>query len=122
MTDDVGGPIAPAGSDRSRSWRWPDGWLRRAPAHPAAAQIVANQVINGFEIAPAGSLEWEILDRLAASHRYDPRDLPRLARMTVLESIAMYENVRADLPATMIGARSEGEMSHPLGRGRALLR
>ncbi len=68
-------------------------------------------MINGFEIAPAGSLEWDILDRLAATHQYDPRDLPRLARMTVLESIAMYENMRADLPQTMIGARIEGEMS-----------
>ena len=53
------------------------------------------QVIVGFEIAPAGSLEWDILDRLASTHRYDRRDLFRLARMTVLESIAMYENLRA---------------------------
>jgi hypothetical protein len=77
----------------------------------ARAQDVANPVINDFEIAPAGSLEWEILDRLASTHRYNPRDLPRLARLTVLESIAMYENMRADLPQTMIGARIEGEMS-----------
>jgi hypothetical protein len=68
-------------------------------------------VINDFEIAPAGSLEWDILDRLASSRRYDPRDLFRLARMTVLESIAMYENMRADLPGTMMGGRREGEMS-----------
>jgi hypothetical protein len=79
--------------------------------HLAGAQDVANRVINGFEIAPAGSLEWEILDRLAATNQYNPRDLPRLARMTVLESIAMYQNVRADLPQTMIGTRIEGEMS-----------
>jgi hypothetical protein len=77
----------------------------------ARAQDAANSVINGFEIAPAGSLEWEILDRLAATHQYNSRDLPRLARLTVLESIAMYQNVRADLPQTMIGARLEGEMS-----------
>ncbi len=76
----------------------------------AAAQY-ANPVINGFEIAPAGSLEWEVIDRLAASHRYDPRDLPWLARMTVLESIAMYQSVRSDLPDSLIGARIEGEMS-----------
>ncbi len=77
----------------------------------ARAQGIANSVINGFEIAPAGSLEWEILDRLAATNQYYPRDLPRLARLTVLESIAMYQNVRADLPQTMIGTRIEGEMS-----------
>jgi hypothetical protein len=89
------------------------GWLAAGPAcGPASGQVVANSVINDFEIAPAGSLEWDILDRLAASHRYDPRDLFRLARLTVLESIAMYENMRADLPGTMIGARREGEMSY----------
>jgi hypothetical protein len=77
----------------------------------ASGQTYANPVINDFEIAPAGSLEWDVLNRLAASHRYDPRDLFRLSRMTVLESIAMYENLRADLPGTIMGARREGELS-----------
>ncbi len=79
---------------------------------PAArAQFLANQPINNLEMAPAGSMEWSILNRLATMHRYDPRDLFRLARMTVLESIAMYENTRADLPLTMMGAEREGELS-----------
>lgn len=86
-------------------------WLALGPGAPAASAQLANPVINEFEMAPAGSLEWEIMDRLAARQRYDPRDLPRLARLTVLETIAMYENVRADLPATAFGARIEGEMS-----------
>jgi hypothetical protein len=77
----------------------------------ASGQTLANGVINSFEIAPAGSLEWQILDRLAATQQYDPRDLPRLARMTVLESIAMYEDMRANLRQTIMGARLEGEMS-----------
>jgi hypothetical protein len=88
------------------------GWLAAGPGRvPASGQTIANSVINDFEIAPAGSLEWDILDRLASTHRYDPRDLFRLSRMTVLESIAMYENMRADLPETMFGAQREGEMS-----------
>ena len=43
--------------------------------------------------------------------QYQARDLPRLARLTVLETIAMYQNVRSDLRETSIGARIEGEMS-----------
>jgi hypothetical protein len=88
------------------------GWLATsARCGLASGQSLANQVINNFEITPAGSLEWEILNRLAATQQYNPRDLPRLARMTLLETIAMYENLRADLPMTMAGARIEGEMS-----------
>ncbi len=77
----------------------------------AGAQEVTNPVINNFEIAPAGSLEWEMFDRLTYTHRSSPGDLPRLARLTVLESIAMYQNVRSDLPFTIMGARIEGEMT-----------
>ena len=77
----------------------------------ASGQSYVNPVINEFEMAPAGSIEWDILDRLAAQHRYDPRDLFRLSRLTVLESIAMYENLRADLAWTLSGARREGEAS-----------
>jgi hypothetical protein len=77
----------------------------------ASGQFLANGVINSLEMPPAGSVEWQILDRLAATQKYDPRDLPRLARLTVLEAIAMYENARSDLRQTMMGARVEGEMS-----------
>jgi hypothetical protein len=88
------------------------GWLTAGlEPGPAWGQSYTNPVINNFEIAPAGTLEWDILDRLASMHRYDPRDLFRLARMTVLESIAMYENLRTELPGTMYGAGREGEMS-----------
>jgi hypothetical protein len=85
-------------------------WLAAGPA-VARAQNVANDFISGFDIAPAGSLEWEILDRLSATRQYQPGDLPRLARLTVLETIAMYEGLRSDLRETSIGARIEGEMS-----------
>lgn len=86
-------------------------WAAAREASAQYANPVINGYENGFQAAPAGSLEWEVIDRLAASHRYSPRDLPWLARMTVLESIAMYEAVRADLPDTLTGRRIEGEMS-----------
>src|SRR4051794_20538822 len=88
------------------------GWLAVAACSGrASGQTVYNPVTTSDQIAPAGSLEYEILDRLAYTHRYDWRDLPRLARLTVLESIALYESMLSDLPQSMIGARIEGEMS-----------
>jgi hypothetical protein len=88
------------------------GWVAGA-ASPgvASGQTVYNPVVTGDALAPAGSLEWEILDRLAYTHRYDRQDLPRLARMTVLESIALYESMVNDFPSLMVGAGIEGEMS-----------
>jgi hypothetical protein len=88
------------------------GWLAvTACSGRPSGQTVYNPVATSDQIAPAGSLEYEILDRLAYTHRYDWRDLPRLARLTVLESIALYESMLADLPRTSIGAGIEGEMS-----------
>src|SRR5438067_7481781 len=86
------------------------GWSAAGPG-VALGQTLANPVINNFEIAPAGSLEEELLNRLSVTGQYQSRDLPRLARLTLLETIAMYENLRADLRQTMSGARLEGEMS-----------
>jgi hypothetical protein len=86
------------------------GWLAVGP-QPARAQNLENGVINSFEINTAGSLEEELLNRLAATQQFQSRDLPWLARLTVLETIAMYQNVRVDLRYTSIGARLEGEMS-----------
>ena len=62
------GRLRPIAILRDGSDGWPPG---RAPAQ-ASGQTFANPVINDFEIAPAGSLEWEILDRLAATGQYDP--------------------------------------------------
>jgi hypothetical protein len=77
----------------------------------ARGQNLENPIINDFEISPAGSLEWDMLNRMYLTGQYYPADLPRLSRLTVLESIAMYQNMRSDLRMTMIGARLEGEMS-----------
>ncbi len=86
------------------------GWLAVGP-QAAPAQNLENPLINSFEISPAGSLEQELLYRLSATQQFQPGDLPRLARLTVLETIAMYQNLRFDLRGTSIGASIEGEMS-----------
>ncbi|HZW31399.1 MAG TPA: hypothetical protein VFF52_11865 [Isosphaeraceae bacterium] len=77
----------------------------------AMGQSLANPLIDDFEIAPGGAYEWDLLGRLWVLGNYEPADLARLSRLTVLESIAMYQNMRTDLRLTMIGARLEGEMS-----------
>src|ERR1700739_650882 len=88
------------------------GWLAvTACSGGVAGETGYKPVATSDQTAPAGSLEYEILDRLAYTHRYDWRDLPRLARMTVLESIALYESMLSDLPQSLVGARIEGEMS-----------
>jgi hypothetical protein len=86
------------------------GWLAIGLS-PAHAQNLENGVINSFEINTAGSMEEQLLNWLANTQQFRPEDLPALARLTLLESIAMYQNVRADLRYTSIGARLEGEMS-----------
>jgi hypothetical protein len=86
------------------------GWLVLGPS-AAMGQNLANPLISDFEIAPAGAYEWDLLGRLWTTGNYEPADLARLSRLTVLESIAMYQNMRSDLRETLIGARLEGEMS-----------
>jgi len=56
-----------------------------------------------FQAAGAQSFENQILDRLAQNGRFQPDDLPNLARLVVLESIAMHVDVRTDLAATTAG-------------------
>ena len=94
---------------RSRSWRWPGGWPPgRAPE--SFGQTFTNPVINDFEIAPAGSLEWDILDRLARPTGTIPGTCP--AGADDGPGIDRHvQNMRADLPVTMMGRRIEGEMS-----------
>ena len=57
------------------------GWVA-ATAAPgrASGQTAYNPVFTGDLYAPAGSLEQDIFNRLAYTHRYDWRDLPRLAQ------------------------------------------
>jgi hypothetical protein len=62
-----------------------------------------------FQAWPSRSLESDILTRLSMG-QYQPDDLPRLARLTILESIAMLQSIRADDPASPVGRQLEGEI------------
>ena len=98
-----------------------DDLCRDSRARGRAGQDYANSVIAGFEIAPAGSLEAEMLGRLSVTGQYRPEDLPRLARLTVLESIAMYENFAVRLSRDQHGGPDRGGDEPVVGCGRALL-
>jgi hypothetical protein len=57
------------------------------------------------------SLERQILGRLSLGGPYQPDDLPVLAQLTVLESIAMLADVHADLPYNLTGYQLEGQIT-----------
>ena len=56
-----------------------------------------------FQAPGQRSLQNEMFDRLTTTGQFQPDDLPRLARLVVLNSIAMLVDVRADLDQTTIG-------------------
>jgi hypothetical protein len=57
------------------------------------------------------SFEREILYRLSLGGAYQPDDLATLARLTVLESIAMLADIHADLPYNITAYQLEGQIS-----------
>ena len=59
--------------------------------------------LPAFQAPASDSLETNVLSRLAQTGEYLPDDLPRLARLAVLNSISMLVNVRADLPDSLGG-------------------
>ncbi len=62
--------------------------------------------------APASdSVETNVLSRLAQTGEYLPDDLPRLARLAVLNAISMLVNVRADLPDSQGGEELDQEIT-----------
>jgi hypothetical protein len=77
---------------------------------PLLAQQMQTR-LPAFQAPARGDLETEILDRLSLTGQYRPDDLPRLARLTVLESIASLSNVRADLLDSGIGDRLETQIT-----------
>jgi hypothetical protein len=93
------------------------GWLLLSPAE-AAGQIIAIGEPS-FQARASRSLENDILSRLSATGLYEPDDLPRLARLTVLESISMLETIRNDLRNTVIGPQLEAEIANLWDTGEA---
>lgn len=58
---------------------------------------------SSYQAAGDRSFENQILDRFAQTGQLQPDDLPSLARLVVLESIAMHVDVRTDLAGTTAG-------------------
>jgi hypothetical protein len=58
-----------------------------------------------FQAATEPSFENQTLLRLALNGQYQPDDLPHLARLAFLESIAMLVDIRTDLVGSVIGNR-----------------
>jgi hypothetical protein len=71
---------------------------------PAEAQNIVSRPPS-FQAAGEQSFENQILDRIAQTGQFQPDDLPNLARLVVLESIAMLVDVRTDLADTPFGNR-----------------
>ncbi len=76
----------------------------------SAPRIVQHR-LPAFQAPASDSLEAEMLSRLALTGEYQPDDLPRLARLAVLESISMLVNVRADLPDSVLGNQLDQEIT-----------
>jgi hypothetical protein len=64
-----------------------------------------------FQAVNYRSFQNQLLERLAVTDQYEPDDLRNLARLVVLESIAMHVDIRADLAGTTIGIRLEADVT-----------
>ena len=94
-----------------------------AGATTAAAQDDQVQHrLPAFQAPASDSLETEVLARLNRTGEYLPDDLPRLARLAVLESISMLVNVRADLRGSLTGNQLEEQVTAVLERLAGVLR
>ena len=67
--------------------------------------------LPGFQAPTSDSLETEMLARLSQTGQFQPDDLPRLARLAVLESISMLVNIRADILNSPAGNQLEQELT-----------
>ncbi len=77
---------------------------------PLSAQQIQRR-LPGFQAPARGDLETAMLGRLSATGQYQPSDLPLLARLTVLQSIATLVNVQTDLFYTVVGDRLDAEVT-----------
>jgi hypothetical protein len=74
----------------------------------ARAQALETR-LPGTQAPTSDSLEAQIFDQLSGTGQYTADDLPRLARLAVLESIAMGVEVRADLRNSVMGISLDAE-------------
>jgi hypothetical protein len=74
--------------------------------NPVLAQQMQTR-LPAFQAPASDSLETELLGRLSVTGEYQSGDLMRLARLSVLESIATLVNIHVDLQGSPIGFRLE---------------
>jgi hypothetical protein len=67
--------------------------------------------LPAFEAPASRNLESEMMSRISLSGQLEPGDLPRLARLAVLNSISMLVNVRTDLPNSPMGYQLDQELT-----------
>jgi hypothetical protein len=77
---------------------------------PATAQDIPAR-LPSFQAPASNNLESEMMSRISVTGQLEPGDLPRLARLAVLNSISMLVNVRTDLPNSLAGAQLEQELA-----------
>ncbi len=82
-------------------------------ASPGAvhAQDGMQHRLPAFQVPASDVFETDVLYRLAQTGEYLPDDLPRLARLAVLNSISMRVNVRADLPDSILGEQLDQDIT-----------
>ncbi len=75
------------------------------------AQDSMQHRLPAFQVPASDAFETSVLSRLAQTGEYLPDDLPRLARLAVLNSISMLVNVRADLPDSILGGQLDQDIT-----------
>jgi hypothetical protein len=77
----------------------------------AASSSLQAQIIAigppSFQSDNYPSLEADVLARTAVDGQYQPQDLAVLSRLTVLESIAMFAEIQADMPGSYLADQLE---------------
>jgi hypothetical protein len=76
----------------------------------SSAQDIQHR-LPAFQAPASDSLESEMLSRVSLTGQFQPDDLPRVARLAVLNSISMLVNVRADLPDSVLGNQIDQEIT-----------
>ena len=84
--------------------------LALAAQHGEASGQNIQTRLPAFQAPASDSLESEMLSRLSQG-QLQPGDLARLARLSVLRSISMLVNVRADLPDSIVGNQLDQEIT-----------
>src|SRR5262249_1704785 len=79
------------------------GWVVFGTCAARGQQIQTR--LPGLQAPASDNLESQILARISVTGEFQPDDLPRLARLAVLESIAATTHIQDDLAGSPLGMR-----------------